>query len=53
MKPGDVEDRLISFAVRVVNVVKALPDSKAGNHRMLIVRVRRQIPAMGHGTSTS
>ncbi len=32
MKPGDLEDRLINFAVRVVNVVEAVPDSKAGNH---------------------
>ena len=32
MKPPDLEDRLVDFAVRVVNVVEALPDSKAGNH---------------------
>ena len=32
MKPGDLEDRLINFAVRVVNVVEALPASKAANH---------------------
>jgi len=31
-KPLDLEDRLVDFAVRVVNVVEALPRSKAGNH---------------------
>ena len=33
MKPGELEDRLIDFAVRAVNVVEALPDLKAGNHK--------------------
>jgi len=32
MKAGDLEDRLVNFAVRVVNVVESLPKSKAGNH---------------------
>ena len=42
MKPIDLEDRLIDFAVRVVNVVEALPDTKAGNHiaRQLVRRAR-------------
>ena len=31
-KPQDLEDRLINFAVRVINVVDALPNSKVGNH---------------------
>jgi four helix bundle protein len=43
MNPSDLEDRLINFAVRVVNVVEALPDSKAGNH------IARQL--VGSGTS--
>ncbi len=30
--PGELEDRLIDFAVRVIAVVEALPDSKAGKH---------------------
>ena len=30
--PHDLEERLIDFAVRVVNVVEALPSSKAGTH---------------------
>ncbi len=28
----EIEDRLIEFAVRVINVVEALPDTKAGKH---------------------
>ena len=31
MKAGDIEDRLIDFAVRVLNVTEALPNTKAGN----------------------
>jgi len=30
--PKELEERLIDFAVRVINVVEALPSSKAGNH---------------------
>jgi four helix bundle protein len=32
MKPQELEDRLIDFAVMVIGVVEALPVSKAGNH---------------------
>jgi four helix bundle protein len=32
MKAGDIEDRLNDFAVRVLNVNEALPNTKAGNH---------------------
>ena len=31
-KPTDLEDRLVDFAVRTINVVEALPTSQAGNH---------------------
>ena len=31
-KPAELEDRLIDFAVRIINVVEALPSSKVGNH---------------------
>ena len=31
-KPYDLEERLIDFAVDVINVVEVLPNSKAGNH---------------------
>ena len=29
---NDLEERLVDFAVRVIGVVEALPDTKAGNH---------------------
>jgi len=32
MKPHELEDRLIDFAVMVIGLVEALPNSKAGNH---------------------
>ena len=31
-KPAELEDRLVDFAVPIINAVKALPNSKAGNH---------------------
>ena len=31
-KAGEIEDRLIDFAVRVLNVTESLPNTKAGNH---------------------
>jgi four helix bundle protein len=32
MSPQELEDRLIDFAVAVIDVVEALPNSRAGNH---------------------
>ena len=32
MRAGDIENRLIDFAVRVLNVTEALPGTKVGNH---------------------
>jgi four helix bundle protein len=32
MKPNDLEDRLVDFAVRAGKVVDALPDSRLGRH---------------------
>ncbi len=31
-KPQDLENRLIDFAVLIINVIEALPNTKAGNH---------------------
>jgi four helix bundle protein len=28
----DLEERLIDFAVRIINIVEALPNTRAGNH---------------------
>ena len=30
--PQELQNRLIDFAVRIINVIEALPASKAGNH---------------------
>jgi len=53
MKPHDLQDRLINFAVRVVNVVEALPDSKAGNHiaRQLVRSATSPAPNYGEAQS--
>ena len=53
MKPIDLEDRLIDFAVRVVNVVEALPDTKAGNHiaRQLVRSGTSPAPNYGEAQS--
>ncbi|PAW65708.1 MAG: hypothetical protein B9S38_14840 [Verrucomicrobiia bacterium Tous-C4TDCM] len=32
MKPQELEDRLIDFAVSVIGIVEDLPNTKAGNH---------------------
>ena len=31
-QPHELEDRLIDFAVRIINVIDALPNTKVGNH---------------------
>ena len=31
-EPAEPEDRLVDSTVRIINVVEALPSSKAGNH---------------------
>ena len=31
-QPQDLENRLIDFAVQIINVIEALPNTKAGNH---------------------
>ena len=31
-KPQDLENRLIDFAVQIINGIEALPTTKAGNH---------------------
>jgi four helix bundle protein len=32
LSPQELEDRLIDFAVAIIDVTEALPNSKAGNH---------------------
>ena len=51
--PAELEDRLIDFAVRIINVVEALPNSKAGNHvaRQLIRSGTAPAPNYGEAQS--
>ena len=51
--PAELEDRLIDFAVRITNVVEALPSSKAGNHiaRQLIRSGTAPAPNYGEAQS--
>ena len=53
MKPGDLEDRLIDFAVRVVHVVEALPDTKAGSHIAKQLVRSGTSPAANYGEAQS
>jgi len=32
MKPRDLEERLVDFAVRIIRIAESLPATKAGNH---------------------
>ncbi len=48
MKAGDLEDRLISFAVRVVNVTESLPaqERETISRASLFAQVHPQHPTM-------
>ena len=46
-KPYDLEERLIDFAVDVINVVEVLPNSKAGNHIAIFVSSTFRKPDRG------
>ena len=49
----NLEDRLVDFAVRVINVVEALPTTKAGNHiaRQLVRAGTSPAPNYGEAQS--
>ena len=45
----ELENRLIDFAVRIINVIEALPNTKVGNHiggQLLRSPVPRRHPTM-------
>jgi four helix bundle protein len=48
-----LEDRLVNFAVRVINVVEALPDSKAGKHIAGQLVRSGTSPALNYGEAQS
>ena len=45
----DLQDRLIEFAVRVMNVVEALPNSRIGNHVAVQLLRSGTSPAPNYG----
>ena len=53
MKPQELENRLIDFAVAVVGVVEALPSTKAGNHIAGQLIRSGTSPALNYGEARS
>jgi four helix bundle protein len=53
MTPQELENRLIDFAVRIVSVVEALPNTKAGNHIGSQVIRSGTSPAPNYGEAQS
>ena len=49
----DLQDRLIDFAVRVMNVVEALPNNRIGNHIAGQLLRSGTAPAPNHGEAQS
>ena len=49
----DLQDRLIDFAVRVMNVVEALPNNRIGNHVAGQLLRSGTAPAPNHGEAQS
>ncbi|MEZ5386281.1 MAG: four helix bundle protein [Prosthecobacter sp.] len=48
-----LEDRLVNFAVRVISVVEALPDTKAGKHLAGQLVRSGTSPALNYGEAQS
>ena len=49
----DLQDRLIDYAVRIVNLSEALPDTKAGKHVSVQILRSGTSPAPNHGEAQS
>ena len=52
-KPQELQNRLIDFAVRIINVIEALPNTKAGNHIASQLVRSGTSPAPNHGEAQS
>ncbi|MFM2226472.1 MAG: hypothetical protein RJA07_2674 [Bacteroidota bacterium] len=52
-KKYDLEERLIDFAVRIIDVVEALPNTKAGNHLGGQLVRSGTSPALNYGEAQS
>jgi four helix bundle protein len=53
MKPQELEDRLVDFAILVVGVVEDLPNTKVGNHIGNQLVRSGTSPAPNYGKATS
>ena len=53
MKKFDLEDRLIDFAVEIINLVNDLPNTKAGNHLGNQLIRSGTSPALNYGEAQS
>ena len=49
----DLEDRLIDYAVRIINVSEQLPESKAGKHIAGQLLRSGTVPALNYGEAQS
>lgn len=49
----DLEDRLVDFAIRIINVVEALPDNRAGRHISGQLIRSGTSPALNYGEAQS
>ncbi|MDA3923544.1 MAG: four helix bundle protein [Kiritimatiellae bacterium] len=52
-KKYDLQNRLVDYAVRIINLSEALPDTKAGKHISLQILRSGTSPAANYGESQS
>jgi len=52
-RPFDLQDRLIDYAVRIIKLTEALPDTKAGKHVSLQLLRSGTSPAPDYGEAQS
>ncbi len=52
-KPQDLEERLIDFAVAIINLIEALPSTKTGNHVANQLLRSGTAPAPNYGEAQS
>jgi four helix bundle protein len=53
MNKHDLEDRLIKFAVLIIEIVESMPDTKAGNHMGGQLLRSGTSPALNYGEAQS
>jgi four helix bundle protein len=53
MKPRDLEERLVDFAVRIIRIAESLPATKAGNHLSGQLIRAGTSPALNYGEAQS